>query len=47
LKTKEARVQPGKDVSYRKVAAAMRVLQRRGIFLGAIGNVRGQVQGVG
>jgi biopolymer transport protein ExbD len=40
LETKEARLQPAKDVSYRKVAAAMRVLQRRGVFIGLVGNVQ-------
>lgn len=47
LNAKEARVQPARDASYRKVAAAVRVLQRRGIFLGLTGNVQGQVRGVG
>lgn len=40
LGTKEARVRPAKDVSYRNVAAAVRVLQRHGIFLGLVGNVQ-------
>lgn len=40
LKSKEARVVPDKDAPYRKVAAALRVLRRRGIFNGMIGNVR-------
>ena len=42
LGTKAARLQPAKDISYRKVAAALRVLQRHGIFIGFIGNVKGQ-----
>lgn len=42
LHTKEARVLPAKDVSYRKVAAALRVLQRRGVLIGFIGNVRSE-----
>jgi len=36
----EARVLPSKDTPYRKVAAALRVLQRRRIFLGFVGYVR-------
>ena len=39
-KTREARVVPAQDASYRKVAAAVRVCQRRGIFLGFIGDVQ-------
>ncbi len=38
-KTRDASVVPAKDVSYRKVAAALKVFQRHGIFLGFIGNV--------
>jgi len=41
-KTREARVVPAKDASYRKVAAAVRVFQRLGIFLGFIGNVQSE-----
>ena len=41
-KTREARVVPAKDASYRKVAAAVRVFQRHGIFLGFIGNVQSE-----
>jgi hypothetical protein len=37
-KTKDARVVLGKDASYRKVAAALRVFQRRGISLGFSGH---------
>jgi hypothetical protein len=40
LGIKEARVLPAKDVSYRKVAAAVRVLHRHSIFLGFVGNVQ-------
>ena len=36
--SRAARVVPAKDVSYRKVAAAMRVLQRHGIFAGFVGS---------
>jgi hypothetical protein len=39
-RTKEARILPAKGVSYRKVVAAIRVLQRRGTFLGFIGNAQ-------
>jgi hypothetical protein len=39
---REARVVPAKDVSYRKVVAALRACQRRGIFLGFIGNVQSE-----
>jgi hypothetical protein len=42
LKCKVARVVPDKDTPYRKVAAAMRVLQRRRIFSGFVGNVRAE-----
>jgi hypothetical protein len=31
---------PDKGVSYRKVAAALRVLQKHGIFIGMVGNVQ-------
>jgi hypothetical protein len=37
---REARVVPAIGVSFRKVAAVVRVCQRRGIFLGFIGNVQ-------
>ena len=37
---KEVRVVPDKGVSYRKVAAALRVLQKHGIFIGMVGNVQ-------
>jgi hypothetical protein len=39
---REARVVPAKGASFRKVAAAVRVCQRRGIFLGFIGNVQSE-----
>ena len=42
--TKEARLVPGRKASYRKVAAALRVLQRRGISIGIVGNVRSDLQ---
>jgi hypothetical protein len=39
--TKEARVVPSGDTfPYRKVVAALRVLQRHGIFIGMVGNVQ-------
>ena len=38
-KTRNARVVPASNVSYRKVAAALKVFQRHGIFPGFIGNV--------
>ena len=39
---REAHVVPTKGVSYRKVAAAIRACQRRGIFLGFSGNVQSE-----
>lgn len=39
---REARVVPAKDASFRKVAAVVRVCQRRGILLGFIGNVQSE-----
>ena len=45
--TKEARVVPDKNISFRKVSAALRVLQRRGIFIGFVGNVQSGSQAAG
>jgi hypothetical protein len=42
--TKEARLVPDRKASYRKVAAALRVLQRRGISIGIVGNVRSDLE---
>jgi len=39
-KTRVARVLPADNASFRKVAAALKVLQRQGILIGLIGNVR-------
>jgi hypothetical protein len=39
-KIRDARVLPARDVSYRKVAAALKVFQRQGVSLGFIGNAR-------
>jgi hypothetical protein len=47
LNAKEAHVLPAKDASHRKINAALRVLQRRGVFLGLIGNVESEADGVG
>ena len=47
LDTKAARVLPDKEVSYRKVAAALRVLQRHGIFIGAVANVQSHSRTIG
>lgn len=46
LGNKEARIRPAKDVSYRKVAAALCVLQRHGISIGLMRNVQSQSEAV-
>jgi len=46
--TKEARVVPDKNnFPFRKVSAALRVLQRHGIFCGFVGNVQSESQAAG
>jgi len=46
--TKEARVLPDKQIfPFRRVTAALRVLQRRGIFIGMVGNVQSESQVAG
>jgi biopolymer transport protein ExbD len=40
LDPKEVHVVPDKEVSYRKIAAALRVLQKYGVSIGFVGNVR-------
>ena len=46
--TKEARVLPDKGAfPFRKVVAALRVLQRHGIFIGMVGNVQSESQAAG
>ena len=47
LCAKEARVTPGGDASYRKVAAALRVLQKLGIPVGMAGSVQSQSRSIG
>lgn len=37
LRTTQAHVQPTKDAPWRKLAAVLRVMQRRGIFIGFVG----------